>query len=54
MIARVLARARTMMLAVLGLGFLSAAAWNVHETFGLAAIGCSLLLLDFAMDKGAR
>jgi hypothetical protein len=54
MIARIVARARTMILATVGLGFLCAAAWTVHMSFGLASVGVSLLLLDYALDKGER
>jgi mannose/fructose/N-acetylgalactosamine-specific phosphotransferase system component IIC len=38
-------------LSVAGLGFLSAAAWTVGTTLGLAAVGVSLLLLEFRLDK---
>jgi hypothetical protein len=38
-------------LSVGGLGFLSAAAWSVALPLGLAAVGLSLLLLEWRIDK---
>lgn len=36
---------------VAGLGFLSAAAWTINLTVGLAAVGVSFLLLEWRADK---
>ena len=38
-------------LSVGGLAFLSAAAWAIATPFGLAAIGVSLLLLEWRLEK---
>jgi hypothetical protein len=38
-------------LSVAGFGFLSAAAWTVGRPFGLAAVGVSLLLVDFMAER---
>lgn len=37
--------------AVAGLGFLSAAAWTIDLTAGLAAVGASFLLLEWRADR---
>jgi hypothetical protein len=38
-------------LSIAGLGFLSAAAWAVAVPFGLAAIGVSLLLIEWRTES---
>lgn len=38
-------------LSVAGLGFLSAAAWTVTTSLGLAAVGVSMLLLEWRLEK---
>lgn len=45
---------RTAVLAVGGLGCLSAAAWLVAVPFGLAAAGLSLLVLEWLTGKGGE
>lgn len=37
--------------AVAGLGFLSAAAWTINLSAGLAAVGVSFLLLEWRADR---
>jgi hypothetical protein len=39
---------------IVGFGFLSAAAWTLAMGFGLAAIGVSLLVLDWLLEEGAK
>lgn len=41
---------RTATLTTGGLGFLSAAAWTVHLALGLAAVGISLLVLEWLSE----
>lgn len=33
-----------------GLGWLSAAAWNWHETAGMATVGAALLILSWVLE----
>jgi hypothetical protein len=43
---------RTAVLSVSGFGFLSAGAWTLHVAAGLAAIGMSLLVLEYLSGDG--
>lgn len=42
------------LISVAGFGFLSAAAWVICVPFGLAAVGVSLLVVDWMAGDGGR
>lgn len=51
MIKKLVGRLRTGVLTAAGLGCLTAAAWTAALWAGLAALGVSLLLLEWRLDQ---